>query len=66
MLLSRLSFSFSETSILCIKNLLVVFEIRITVEPGVIMIRIVKNVIAQSFLNSFHMLITLIHMSRFK
>ena len=43
MLLSRLSFSFSETSILCIKNLLVVFEIRITVEPGVIMIRIVKT-----------------------
>lgn len=33
------------------KNLFVFFEMRITVEPGVIIINIVKKVIAQSFFN---------------
>ena len=34
------------------KNLLVNFEILITVDPGVIIIKMVKNVMAQSLFNS--------------
>ena len=37
------------------KNLLVNFEILITVDPGVIIIKMVKNVMAQSLLTLFHM-----------